>query len=80
MLNPSLARTVLLASLLTPILGGCATPTFVLTSLGAADAFRPIKASKRDTCATQRQIAAHNSVYDTIRTGKEIVYKAHCAG
>jgi hypothetical protein len=79
MLNPSLVRTVLLASLPILTLQGCATPTFVLTSLGAADAFRPIKASKRDTCATQRQIAAHNSVYDTIRSGKEVVYKAHCA-
>jgi hypothetical protein len=40
--------------------------------------FRPIKPSRADTCETQRQVAAHNSVYDTLRTGKRVVYMAAC--
>lgn len=34
--------------------------------------------SKADTCETQRQIAVHNSIYDTLKTGKSVVYKAPC--
>lgn len=59
-------------------LAGCSTLTPGVTSLGAADAFKPIAASPRDTCETQRQVAEHNSRLDTIKTGKEVVYKAHC--
>lgn len=62
---------------LVPALAGCSTPMFVTTK-GATDAFRPIQMSRRDTCETQKQIAEHNSRYDTLKTGKETVYKAPC--
>lgn len=56
---------------------GCATPTSVTTK-GALDSFRPLTMSKRDTCDTQREIAEHNSRYDTLKTGKETAYRAPC--
>ena len=40
--------------------------------------FRPIGYSTHDTCNTQKQIAAHNSVYDTLKSGKPVVYQAPC--
>ena len=73
----SLRLTVPLASLAIT-LAGCSTLTPGVTSLGAAEAFKPIASSPKDTCETQRQIAEHNSRLDTIKTGKEVVYKAHC--
>lgn len=66
-----------LALALVPALAGCSTLTYVTTK-GATDAFRPIKMSRRDTCETQKQIAEHNSRYDTMKTGKETVYRAPC--
>lgn len=71
-------KLILLLLSLAPLLAGCSTLTPGVTSAGAADAFKPIAASPRDTCETQRQIAEHNSRLDTIKSGKEIVYKAHC--
>jgi hypothetical protein len=32
-----------------------------------------------DTCETQKQVAEHNSKYDTLKEGKTVVYKAPCA-
>lgn len=68
---------LLLASPLIATLAACGTPTSVSTK-GALDAFRTIKGSVADTCETQRQVAAHNSVYDTLKSGTETVYKAPC--
>lgn len=68
----------LLVASLCLALAGCETLTPALTSAGAADAFKPISASPADTCETQRQVAEHNSRLDTIKTGKETVYRAHC--
>ena len=60
-------------------MGGCSTPTSVLLSeAGALKAFSPINASPADTCITQRQVAAHNSAYDSIKQGKPVSYKAPC--
>ena len=59
-------------------LAGCSTPMSVTTK-GALDSFRPLTYSRHDTCATQQEIAEHNSRYDTLKTGKEVVYKAPCA-
>jgi hypothetical protein len=42
------------------------------------DSFRPLHSSSRDTCPTQREIAEHNSRYDTLRLNRETVYKADC--
>ena len=58
-------------------LAGCETPMFVTTK-GALDSFRPLTMSRKDTCGTQREIAEHNSRYDTLKTGKETVYRAPC--
>jgi hypothetical protein len=49
-----------------------------VTTDGALGAFRPITSSVQDTCQTQREVAEHNSRYDTLRTGKEVAYKAPC--
>ena len=64
--------------LLLPVLAGCATPISVApdTSLKS---FRPITLSCQDTAETRKQIVAHNSVYDTLRKGKRIVYADDCS-
>ncbi len=61
------------------MLAACSTPTPppVDTSLTS---FKAIGYSTRDTCPTQKEIAAHNSVYDTLKTGKLTVYRAPCEG
>lgn len=62
--------------LLTLALAACSTQTPVVdTSL---QSFRVISYSKRDTCETQREIAVHNSVYETLRTKKLTTYRAPC--
>lgn len=58
------------------MLTACATPTPPADV--AVQSFRAIGYSVRDTCTTQREIAAHNSVYDTLKTGKAVVYQAPC--
>lgn len=58
-------------------LAGCSTLTPV-SSKGALDAFKPISSSRADTCQTQREVAEHNSRYDTVKIGKPVVYKAEC--
>lgn len=79
------ARRVLPAISLAMALAGCSTiPSFgtdapkgrvIDTSV---QSFRPIAMSRNDTCPTQRAIAAHNSVYQTIKTGKVVAYRAPC--
>ncbi len=59
------------------MLGACATPISV-TSDGALKYFKPIESHKADTCETKRQIAEHNSAYDTLKQGKTVVYTAQC--
>jgi outer membrane PBP1 activator LpoA protein len=62
------------------ILPGCLTLT--QTDDAAPDtslrSFKPITSSTRDTCQTQREIAAHNSVYDSMKAGKAVIYQAPC--
>jgi hypothetical protein len=67
-----------LVALLTLPLAACAIPISGPTTKGALDIFRPLHSSVKDTCATQAEIAEHNSRYDTAKTGKETVYKAPC--
>jgi len=72
--KPSIALATALA------LSGCAgneTPT-PLTQAGALAAFKPIANSPMAPCVIQRDVAAHNSAYDTIKRGKAVVYKAPC--
>lgn len=48
------------------------------TSESALRAFKPIPNSTRAPCVMQRAVAAHNSAYDTLQQGREVVYKAPC--
>jgi hypothetical protein len=79
----ALQRLALLAALPSvAMLGGCwQTPTSdpTVTKKAVLDVFKPLGSSTRDTCETQRQIAAHNSAHDTFETGRETVYQAPCA-
>lgn len=59
-------------------LAGCSTPISVApdTSL---QSFKPITLSCQDTPETRSQIVAHNSVYDSLKGGKKVVYRDSCA-
>ena len=70
------ACAMLLSTAILALPACTSTPTPPIdTSL---QSFKPIGYSKRDTCDTQKQIAAHNSVYDTLSTGRDTVYQAPC--
>lgn len=56
---------------------GSATPT-LLTEAGALGAFRALPNSARAPCVMQRAVAEHNSAYDSLKQGREVVYKAPC--
>ena len=58
-------------------LAACSTPT-PLTKTSALDAFKPIQNSAQAPCQMQMEVAQHNSAYDTLKTGKEVSYKAPC--
>lgn len=49
-----------------------------MTSDASLKAFKPIQAHEKDTCETKRQVAEHNSAYDTLKQGKQVVYVAPC--
>ena len=57
-------------------LGACSTSDYALTTKVALDSFKPIPNSSVAPCVMQRAVAEHNSKYDTLKTGKETVYKA----
>ena len=40
--------------------------------------FKPISSSCEDTDQTRKEIRAHNSVLDTLKTGKPVVYSDPC--
>ncbi len=64
--------------LATLTLAGCnPAPTSAVIDTSTLS-FRPIPVDRRDTCATQKEVAAHNSVYDTLKSGKEVAYCAPC--
>lgn len=73
---PSQTRLVLLPATL--LLAGCETLTPVLTDAGALNAFKPIQNSALAPCDMQKDVAEHNSRFDSIKTGKTVVYKAPC--
>lgn len=58
--------------------GACSTPISV-SSDGGLKYFKPIQAHDADTCETKRQVAEHNSAYDTLKQGKQVVYTASCS-
>ena len=70
-----------LLALATLALAGCETLTSAPTKLDATAAtalYRPIAASRRDTCETQRQVAEHNSRHETLTKGAPVAFKAAC--
>lgn len=72
------AKLTALALVLAPLLAGCETLTPSLTNGGALAAFKNIPNSAQAPCNMQIAVAEHNSRYDTLRDGKEVVYKAPC--
>jgi hypothetical protein len=56
--------------------GGCSTPITATDAKKVASAIGHIKPSKADTCETQRQAAEQSSRIETIKQGKEVVFKA----
>lgn len=70
------ARLALLPAILA--LAACETPTQLLTEGGALNAFKPIQNSALAPCEMQKDVAEHNSRYDSIKKGKPVVYKAPC--
>lgn len=78
-MRQSVKLVMLAASLLTPSLAGCGTPTIAQTdAVKVAEGIGHVAPSKADTCETQKALAAQSSRIDTIVQGKEIVYKADC--
>ena len=62
-------------------IGGCAAmpaPPAPLTSVAVLQVFKPIPNSAAAPCPMQQGVAEHNSVYDTLKTGSPVVYKAPC--
>jgi hypothetical protein len=72
-----LALALALALAILP-LAACETLTPALTKGGALDAFKPIANSARAPCGMQREVAEHNSAYDTLKGGRAVTYKAPC--
>ena len=72
---PSLGKLALLPATLA--LAACETP-ILLTEGGALNAFKPIQNSALAPCEMQKDVAEHNSRYDSIKKGKTVVYKAPC--
>src|SRR5262245_29655539 len=69
-------RLPLLASLAIPILpSGCAEKTVTIVDLRP---WKPISFSCEDTSETRKQAVAHNSVYDTLKRKKKVVYSDPC--
>lgn len=75
-MKPFRKLTLPAASLALLSLQGCSYPIIGTDSAKVASAIGHIEPSKKDTCETQKQIAAQSSRIDTIVQGKETVYKA----
>jgi hypothetical protein len=59
-----------------PLVAGCTGYPTGTDSKKVADAIGTIKPSRKDTCETLKQVAEQTSKIETIKQGKEIVYKA----
>lgn len=64
---------------LASLLGGCEALTNAeKTPVSDLRPWRTISYSCKDTKETRQQIIAHNSVYDTLKRTKKVVYKDTC--
>lgn len=70
-----LAKRLPLAASLA-LVAGCSTHTTGTDAAKVASAIGHIKPSRADTCETQKQVAEQSSRLESIRQGKEVVYKA----
>lgn len=75
---PRLQKLLLVFALSLAAKGCGASGTLTLSTEGALAAFNTIQNSTQAPCEMQRQVAAHNSTYDTLKTKKEVIYKAPC--
>lgn len=57
------------------LLGACSQTVVPVTDVRP---FRTITTSCRDTAETRKQVIRHNSVLDTLKTGKDVVYGDDC--
>lgn len=73
-MNGLAKRIPLVASL--ALVAGCSTPIIATDAAKVANAIGHVKPSKADTCETQKQVAEQSSRIETIKQGKEVVYKA----
>lgn len=58
------------------VVAGCATSPTGTDARKVADAIGTIKPSRSDTCETLKQVAEQTSKIETIKQGREVVYKA----
>lgn len=65
-------RLILASALL---LGACSQTVVPVSDVRP---FRPIVTSCKDTAETRRQVIRHNSVLDSIKAGKDVVYGDDC--
>ena len=56
--------------------GGCATP--IAAPVTDLRPFKPITLSCADTASTRKQIVAHNSVLDSLKRNKRVIYSDDC--
>jgi hypothetical protein len=54
---------------------GCATQTVAVSDVRS---FKPLTWSCKDTAQTRAGVVAHNSVLESLKSGKRIVYKDDC--
>lgn len=71
-------RLIVPAANLLLLVAGCSTRTIATDAVRVATAIGHVQPSSADTCETQQRLAAQSSRIDTIRSGKEVVYKARC--
>lgn len=63
------------ATLIAAIASGCAAEKVPVTNLGP---FEPIRYSCVDTTDTRKAIRKHNSTYDSLKSGKKVIYADDC--
>jgi hypothetical protein len=57
------------------LLGACSQTVVPVSDIRP---FRPITMSCKDTPDTRTQIVRHNSVLDSLKSGKDVVYRDDC--
>lgn len=68
-------KSVTIIACLAATLSGCAQINTMTNAASVAESIGHVEPSRKDTCETQRKLAAQSSRIDTIIIGKETVYK-----